>query len=121
MDRIREIGFRSDLTGYEGLSWYTQLRNEGHLDENNNDYVPSYCFNWSDPHEVAGHKQSGDINNPDNFNNHKNASGDYAKRPLICLSKDAINAVYAKYYKWLQDNKTTLNSTYYNKYYEQSN
>jgi glycosyltransferase involved in cell wall biosynthesis len=121
MDRIREIGFRSDMTGYEGLSWYTQLRNEGHLDELNNDYVPSYCFNWSDPHEVAGHKQSGDINNPDNFNNHKNASGDYAKRPLICLNEYAINAVYDKYYKWLQDNKTTLNSTYYNKYYEQSN
>ena len=54
MERIREIGFRSDLTGYEGLSWYTQLRDEGQLDEHNKNYLPSYCFNWSDPSEVAG-------------------------------------------------------------------
>ena len=40
MERIREIGFRSDLTGYEGLSWYTKLRDEGNLDENNRQYVP---------------------------------------------------------------------------------
>ena len=49
MERIREIGFREDMTGYEGLSWYTQLRNEGQLDEHNANFVASYCFNWSDP------------------------------------------------------------------------
>ena len=53
MDRIREIGFRNDLTGYEGLSWYTKLRDEGQLNENNPNYVPSYCFNWSDPSHRA--------------------------------------------------------------------
>ncbi len=49
MTRIREIGFRSDFTGYEGLSWYTKLRDEGQLDEHNKNYIPSYGFNWSDP------------------------------------------------------------------------
>lgn len=115
MERIREIGFRSDMTGYEGLSWYTKLRDEKQLDEYNKNYVPSYCFNWSDTHEVAGHKQSGDINNPDNFENHKKASGDYVKSPL---SRDVIdlNEVYEKYYNYLIDNKVRFNQEYYEKY-----
>jgi len=113
MDRIREIGFRSDLTGYEGLSWYTKLRDEGQLDEHNKNYVSSYCFNWSDPAEVAGHKQSGDINNPNNFENHKQASGDYAKKPL---SKIKIGTTYDKYYDYLRTNKDQFNQEYYKKY-----
>ena len=104
MDRIREIGFRSDITGYEGLSWYTQLRNEGHLDELNDYFVPSYCFNWGDPHEVAGHKQSGDIDNPNNFENHKEASKDVARSPLVGLSSDELDNVYKPYYEWLKTN-----------------
>jgi len=115
MDRIRKIGFRSDLTGYEGLSWYTKLRDEKQLDEHNKNYVPSYCFNWSDPHEVSGHKQSGDINNPDNFKNHKKASLDYAKEPLI--RKEVAN-VYNKYYAYLRDNKDSFNQDYYKRYAE---
>ena len=113
MDRIREIGFRSDLTGYEGLSWYTRLRDEGQLDEHNKSYVPSYCFNWSDPSEIAGHKQSGDINNPNNFENHKQASGDYAKKPL---SRIEIGTIYDKYYDYLRINKDQFNQEYYKKY-----
>jgi len=102
MNRIREIGFRSDLTGYEGLSWYTQLRDEKQLDEHYTYYVPSYCFNWSDPAEIAGHKQSGDINNPDNFENHKKASTDYAKRPLMNVVN--LKMVYQPYYEFIRDN-----------------
>ena len=97
MNRIKEIGFRSDITGYEGLSWYTQLRDEKHLDEHNTYYLPSYCFNWSDPAEVAGHKQSGAIGSPNNFENHKEASTDYAKRPIEKLSQEDVYKVYDKY------------------------
>jgi hypothetical protein len=102
MERIREIGFRSDITGYEGLSWYTQLRDEKHLDEHNKRYVPSYCFNWSDPHEIAGHKQSGAIGSPNNFENHKEASKDYATRPLEKLSEEKIRETYKPYYHYLR-------------------
>ena len=115
MSRIRQIGFRSDVTGYEGLSWYTRLRDEKQLDEHNKNYVPSYCFNWSDPHEVAGHKQSGDINNPDNFENHKKASEDYAKEPLRIGVVDLEN-VYKKYYTFLKDRKDLFNQEYYERY-----
>jgi hypothetical protein len=100
MERIREIGFRVDITGYEGLSWYTKLRDEGHLDENNSYYLPSYCFNWSDPHEIAGHKQSGAIGSPNNFENHKEASKDYAKRPL---EKTPIEKLERETYKPYHD------------------
>lgn len=113
MDRIREIGFRSDLTGFEGLSWYTKLRDERQLNEHNKNYVPSYCFNWSDPSDVAGHKQSGDINNPDNFENHKKASGDYVTGSLTPI---AIDDTYAKYYKFLADNPDQVNQEYYKRY-----
>lgn len=116
MNRIREIGFRSDLTGYEGLSWYTILRDEGQLNELNPNYVPSYCFNWSDPSEIAGHKQSGDIDNPNNFENHKEASGDWAKEPLTPITEEELKEVYKPYFNFLSNNTNNLNIEYYNRY-----
>jgi len=114
MSRIREIGFTTGLTGYEGLKWYEQLRNEGNLQENEKEYVPSYCFNWSDPSDMAGHKQSGDISNPLNFENHKRESKDFAKLPLI-PSKN-INEVYKKYFDFIRDNRQIFHQDSYNKY-----
>ena len=116
MHRIREIGFRSDMTGYEGLSWYTKLRDERNLDEHFKDYVPSYCFNWSDPSEVAGHKQSGDINNPNNFENHKKASKDVGLEPLTPLNQEELLAAYASYYSYLETHKEELHQPSYEKY-----
>jgi glycosyltransferase involved in cell wall biosynthesis len=114
MSRIREIGFRTDLTGFEGLSWYTKLRDEKQLNEHNEYYVPSYCFNWSDPKEIAGHKQSGDINNPNNFENHKLQSMDYATRPL---QKDMdLTSVYKKYYDFYKENIEQFNMELIEKY-----
>jgi glycosyltransferase involved in cell wall biosynthesis len=114
MDRIREIGFRTDLTGYEGLSWYTKLRDEGQLNEHNKNYIPSYCFNWGDPGEIAGHKQSGDINNPDNFENHKRESKDYVKGPIEPFD---LGPVYERYYKYIEANKEQFPEDLYNKYF----
>lgn len=116
MDRIREIGFRCDLTGYEGLSWYVTLRNEGNLDEHNKNYVPSYCFNWGDPPELAGHKQSGRIDEPGNFENHKLRSTDFALRPLQKLTNESLLEVYQKYFDWLRNNQNDLNVEYFERY-----
>lgn len=118
MHRIREIGFRTDLTGYEGLSWYSKLRDEGQLNENNENYLPSYCFNWSDDDEVAGHKQSGDIDNPDNFTNHKKASKDYAKESLTPIDDYELNRLYTPYLVFLMQNVNQLNYRYYKKYFK---
>lgn len=117
MPRIRQIGFRSDITGYEGLSWYTKLRDEKQLDENYSHHVPSYCFNWSDPHDVAGHKQSGNINAPDNFENHKQESRDYATRPL--KANMDLTDVYEKYYTFYKDNLNLFDPSLLEKYVSQ--
>lgn len=114
MNRIKEIGFRTDLTGYEGLSWYTKLRDEKQLDEHNHYYVPSYCFNWSDPGEIAGHKQSGDINNPNNFENHKKASTDYATGPL--MGDVDLTKVYQPYYEYIRNNQDLFPAELIEKY-----
>jgi hypothetical protein len=114
MERIKEIGFREDKTGYEGLSWYTKLRDEGHLDERNEKYVPSYCFNWGDPSEIAGHKQSGDIDNPSNFENHKKYSLDFAKRPL---RRDfSLDLIYPRHLKFIKDNQYLFSAHHVEKY-----
>lgn len=116
MPRIREIGFRTDATGYEGLSWYTKLRDEGQLNEHETRYVPSYCFNWSDPPEIAGHKQSGDINNPNNFENHKSQSTDVSSEPLLPCSDDQLAQLYSKYYNWLRENRDLFEDSLWNLY-----
>lgn len=116
MNRIREIGFREDITGYEGLSWVMQLNREGQLDEHNKNYVPSYSFNWSDPYDMGGHKQSSFIGTEGNFENHKKLSTDYVKGPLNRKSEEYINEVYKKYYQFLYDNTDKLNIPYYEKY-----
>jgi hypothetical protein len=92
------------------------LRDEGQLNENNTKFVPSYCFNWSDPSEVAGHKQSGDIDNPNNFENHKNASGDVADSPLVGLSSEDLQIVYQPYFEFLKSNRNEFDEEQYNRY-----
>lgn len=115
MHRIREIGFRDDLTGYEGLSWYTKLRDEKQLDEYNEHFIPSYCFNWSDPSDMAGHKQSGDINNPNNFENHKQKSCDVSSKPLERLG-ESIKQIYQRYYNFLLNHKSEYDIELWQKY-----
>ena len=82
-------------------------------------YIPSYCFNWSDPHEIAGHKQSGDIDNPNNFENHKAASTDIATKPLDIRCLCELSDVYGKYYDWFKLNLDKLNIEYYERYAKQ--
>ena len=118
MEKIKEIGFRTDLTGYEGLSWYTKLRDDRELDEHNKRYVPSYCFNWSDPSDMAGHKQSGDIDNPSNFENHKERSTDVSTKPLDRCGVTSITEVYSKYYEFLLKNKDLFPPDLWEKYAE---
>lgn len=103
MSRIREIGFGDGPTGHEGLAWYRQLRDERQLNENYTHCVSSYCFNWSDDLFIGGHKQSGDINNPNNFENHKQKSLDYARDPIEPYNN--IDAVYAPIYTFMRQHR----------------
>lgn len=116
MNRIREIGFRNDLTGYEGLSWYTILRDERQLNEDNTKFIPSYCFNWGDPSEIAGHKQSGNIDDPNNFENHKNNSHNIVTDKLYPISFMELLDTYKPYYEWLHNNHHFLHQEQWKKY-----
>ena len=105
MDKVREYGYLLE-TGKEGLAWYTQLRNHSEMDEHDKHYLPSYCFNWHDGNEMdAPHKQSGDIDNPNNFNNHKEASKDRVNdRKLELWGEEKLRETYKPYYQYIRNN-----------------
>lgn len=106
MSKVKEYGYRLE-TGYEGLGWYTKLRDNKELDENDDNCVPAYCFNWNDGDVMkAPHKQSGDINNPDNFENHKKHSTDRVNgRELRIWSKEEMQQCYKPYFDYIKENQ----------------
>ena len=105
MKKVMEYGYLLE-TGKEGLGWYTKLRDNKELNEYDTYYVPSYCFNWNDGQEMkAPHKQSGDINNPDNFENHKKHSLDRVGSRLISIWNDKkMRETYQPYIEYLNSN-----------------
>jgi len=76
MQYVKEIGFKK--SNGDEHSWYHVLWNNGKI--STNDVEPSYIYVWGE--EIAKHKQSGNINDLNNFENHKNNSIDFGDRPL---------------------------------------
>ena len=105
MDLVRKYGYLLE-TGKEGLAWYTKMRDNKQLDEHDTYYIPSYCFNWNDGDIMeAPHKQSGDIDNPENFNNHKAQSLDRVNdRSLSIYSEEKLRETYKPYYNYIRAN-----------------
>ena len=54
-----------------------------------------------------------------NFEEHKEATKDVANAPLVALSIDELNNVYAKYFEWFKSNKSIVNQEYYDRYVAQ--
>jgi glycosyltransferase involved in cell wall biosynthesis len=101
---VREYNYLLE-TGKEGLGWYTKMRDNKQLDEHDTRYVPSYCFNWNDGQEMnAPHKQSGDLDNPNNFVNHKEASIDPCLSELKIYDTKEMDSIYYPYYSYLYKN-----------------
>lgn len=117
ISKVREYGYLLD-TGREGLGWYTKMRDNKELDEHDKRYVPSYCFNWQDGDLMkAPHKQSGDIDNPNNFDNHKRMSMDAVDgRRLTIWDEERISDMYIPYYRYLNDTKTQYPTDLYDRY-----
>lgn len=107
ISKVREYGYLLE-TGKEGLGWYTKMRDNKELDEHDQYYVPSYCFNWQDGQQMnAPHKQSGDIDNPNNFENHKAASKDQVNgRKLQIWDFFKILETYEIYFNFIKENRT---------------
>lgn len=115
--KVREYGYLLE-TGKEGLGWYTKLRDNKELNEHDTHYLPSYCFNWNDGQEMnAPHKQSGDIDNPENFENHKKQSLDKVNgRSLQIWSDDRVQKMYAPYFEFIEKNKESFPKELLEKY-----
>lgn len=105
-EEIRKRGFRKE-TGSEHCGWYQELVDEGKFMTDTNS-IPSYCFNWSRSTGPSDHKQSGDINNVNNFENHKKYSTDHAIKPLELPDQKKLNIIYEKLYNVLR-NKNEYN------------
>ena len=105
ISKIREYGYLLH-SGKEGLAWYTKMRDNKELNENDTYYIPSYCFNWNDGQKMkAPHKQSGDINNPQNFENHKNHSFDKVNgRRVEIYNEERLAETYKPYFDFLREN-----------------
>ena len=117
-DKVKEYGYLLE-TGREGLGWYTKMRDNKELNEHDSYFIPAYCFNWQDGKEMnAPHKQSGDINNPDNFNNHKEQSCDTVDfRRLKIYSRETMkDIILAEYYTWLFKNEDMFDKELVEKY-----
>lgn len=111
---LRKIGFNLS-SGPEGLSWYLKLRDSRLLNENERNFCPSYCFDWQhDP--KATHRQSGGINDPDNFANHVRASQDRPNGRLLDPNSVDIAQTYEPFYAWLRDNASKVNQEYAQRY-----
>jgi len=109
MEKVRQYGYLME-TGKEGLAWYTQMPDAKELVEDDNDCIPSYCFNWNDGDQLnAPHKQYGDIDNPDNFENHKKASNDIVNRDIKILWPTQLANIYAPYMVYFARNKKDFN------------
>ena len=81
MEAVAHHGYNLDKTGGEHMKWFKAIKERGEMMEDA-DAVPGYCFYWSDPPDVAGHKQSNlaEYNRADNFARHKLMTTDHAKR-----------------------------------------
>jgi hypothetical protein len=65
----------------------------------------------------APHKQSGDINNPNNFNNHKANSLDKVDgRSLSIWDEGKLREMYEPYISYLKANELNFPTTMFNKY-----
>lgn len=107
IDKVREYGYLLE-TGKEGLAWYTKMRDNKELTEHDDYYLPSYCFNWNDGNEMlAPHKQSGNINHPDNFEHHKAQSMDAVINRGLSVYDDIHmeDFIYYPYYHFIYNNE----------------
>jgi len=103
---IRDLGF-TNSNGGEHMKWYQALSYSGQMVEDDKYTIPSYVYSWSAPAGVSVHRQSGDIGNPDNFENHKKHSLDHATRPLTMLSDLSCLDEMLEFYRNNIDGKNT--------------
>lgn len=116
-EKVKEYGYLLD-TGREGLGWYTKMRDNKELDENDSYCIPSYCFDWN-TNLTNGyiHRQSGDIDNPNNFDNHKKHTTDFVnQREVEIWGVEKLREAYKPYKEFFEQNKDLFPPELFNRY-----
>lgn len=121
INKVRQYGYLLE-TGKEGLGWYTKARDLKELDENDMYFLPSYCFDWhTNPTGDYQHRQSGDIDNPDNFENHKTKCVDKVNgRKIRIWTNDELKECYKPYSEFIKRTRENYPVELYEKYYEKT-
>jgi glycosyltransferase involved in cell wall biosynthesis len=116
-EKVREYGYLLE-TGKEGLGWYTKMRDNKELDENDSYCLPPYCFDWHS--NMTGgfiHRQSGDIDNPENFDNHKRLTTDFvAGRFIRIWNREELLNSYKPYLDFFAENRKMFPEELYDLY-----
>jgi hypothetical protein len=115
MESIRKYGFK-EASGPESLTWYNGLKDSGDIIEDESYFVPAYCFNWNDPKEIADHKQSSTIDDPNNFEIHKQRTKDAANEALTPLSEKELDKYLQPMYSFIEVNRGLFPEDLYKKY-----
>ena len=109
MSALRECGYDLHVGGKEHMRWVHKFdREKTVLVEENS--IPSYAFNWSDPPAIGGHKNSGSINREDNYTLHRNGCHDKHTRKLERLD---ISAMIQPYVQLLKRNQGQVVKNHY--------
>jgi hypothetical protein len=93
-----------DGNGDEHAPWLAYVRKNNQFVER--DLITpneSYVYYWGD----GLHKQSGDLGNPDNFENHKNESTDFGTEPLTRVDVSPFYNMVQKYVDQLKEDFKT--------------
>jgi hypothetical protein len=64
----------------------------------------------------AGHKQSGDIDNPDNFSNHKKASTDFCEGDIAIWSTPQLDVLFDVYFNFILNKDQNFDISLIEKY-----
>lgn len=124
LDKIKEYGFKDHKGGGEHWQWLQKFIDEKKI-KVDLDSIPGYCFNWSDQGIIRGHKQSGTIDHPDNFNVHKDGTQDFATKSIEIFDDVGLKQIYAKFIVLLRNNinipikNYTITQSNYDKYVKQ--
>ena len=114
---IRKYGFNLN-TALEGLGWYSPMRDNRELDENDYHMIPHYCFNWGDSVKTkSGHKQSGAPDAENNFGNHQQASTDYCTGDIEIFTRQrVVEELLQPYFDYIIANKDRFKPELLSKY-----
>ena len=103
MEYLKKYGFSYE-SGLEHLPWRRGMKDNGELMEDS-DVTPleSYSYVWGS--KIAPHKTSGDVDNPNNFENHKNGSSDFGTSPLTFVEPDQVEQLFINVYDFVNEIK----------------